>query len=171
VLSEGPLEGDSDVYVLLNNGSGGLAAPLGYEVGNMPQAVAVADFNGDGRLDLAVANQFPPSVSLLLGAGDGTFGPQRQYMIPVSSLAAADLNGDGRADLVVATNNGLDVAFGQPDGTLSAMTSFPCTCGRVAIADVNGDGLPDLVGVSVQLTGFGMSAGGPSGIHVLLHAP
>ena len=174
VLSQGPLDGDSNVYVLLNNGNGGLAAPVGYEVGTMPQAVAVADFNGDGRLDLAVANEFGSasgSVSVLLGAGDGTFGPQHQYPVPISSVAAADLDGDGRADLVVATSEEIDVALGQADGTLSAMTSYPCVCGRVGIADLNGDGLPDLVGVSVDLTGLGMNAGGPRGIHVLLHAP
>src|SRR5229473_3050778 len=48
-------------------------APVGYNTGVAPIAVVTADFNGDGRLDLAVANAVSNDVSILLGNGDGTF--------------------------------------------------------------------------------------------------
>lgn len=64
-------------------------------------AVIVADFNGDGRLDLAVANATDNSVSILLGMPGGSFAPQKSYSAGSSplGLAVADFNGDGKLDL------------------------------------------------------------------------
>ena len=62
------------------------------------------DFNGDGRLDLAVANYGDNTVSVLLGKGDGTFQPQVTYAVGSNpgAIVAGDFNGDGRTDLVVS---------------------------------------------------------------------
>ncbi len=110
--------GADSVSILLNNGDGTFSGPSGplpvgppygapsptYPVGHNPQAVIVGDFNNDGNLDLAVANENDNTVSILLGNGNGTFQPQ----IIVSSgatapvaLAAADFDGDGNLDLAV----------------------------------------------------------------------
>ena len=72
------------------------------------QSVAVGDFNGDGALDLVVANRFSNNVSVLLGNGDGTFRTAVNYAAGSSplSVAVGDFNGDGVLDLVVA-NGGL----------------------------------------------------------------
>src|SRR5260221_9411685 len=84
-----------------------LGAPS-YSTGRNPIAITVADFNGDGRPDLAVANNRDGNVSVLLGNADGTFQTAVNYGAGTApkSIAAADLNGDGRIDLVVANAMG-----------------------------------------------------------------
>ena len=57
----------------------GFLAPLSFDAGTVPESVAVGDFNGDGTLDLAVANYRSANVSVLLGNGDGTFQAARNY--------------------------------------------------------------------------------------------
>src|SRR5713101_2109196 len=79
-------------------------APVSYAADASPRAVITADFNGDGRLDLAVANAGSNDVSILLGNGDGTFQAAQNYAsggTPVS-LAVGDFNSDGKLDLVTA---------------------------------------------------------------------
>ncbi len=68
------------------------------------QSVAVGDFNGDGKFDLAVANYNDGTVSILLGNGNGTFAAKTDYSAgtPSQSVAVGDFNGDGKADLAVA---------------------------------------------------------------------
>src|SRR5262249_24953246 len=79
-------------------------APLAFDVGSYPRSVAVGDFNGDGTPDLAVANYYSNNVSVLLGNGDGSFQPARNFAAGTrpDSVAVADLNGDGIPDLAVA---------------------------------------------------------------------
>src|SRR6476660_5145132 len=78
------------------------AAAANYPVGANPQDVVTADFNGDGKLDLAAANKGSNSVSVLLGSGAGGFGAATPFTtgrLP-NSLAVADFNGDAKLDLV-----------------------------------------------------------------------
>ena len=117
--------------------------------GNGPAALAAADFNSDGKLDLAIVNTVDSTVSILLGNGDGTFtrndypaGPQ-----PVT-VAAADLNHDGIPDLVVANQaaNAVSVLLGSPGGVPGAAAPVPTGSGPagIVVADLDGDGNPDL---------------------------
>jgi len=131
--------------------------------GNNPYGVALADVNGDGKLDLLAANECGTTcqngaVGVLLGNGDGTFQPGASFSSGALSphgIAVADLNGDGHPDLVVANffaDGGgegiLGVLLGKGDGTFEPVVTYDSggfTATSVAIADVNGDGRPDLV--------------------------
>src|SRR5881397_2313693 len=95
---------DTTVSVLLGNGDGTFRPPQTFGVGRGPLWVAAGDFNGDGRLDLAVPNFGDTTVSVLLGNGDGTFQAARNFPAGGSgpaSVAVGDFNGDGRQDLAV----------------------------------------------------------------------
>jgi len=111
--------------------------------------MTMADFNGDGKPDVAVVN-VSSSVSVLLGRGDGSFDAARQINLGTEArfIAAADLNGDGRIDL--ATTSSLShvvaVALGRGDGTFGPAQQFPAGTSPFGIvaADFNGDGKVDL---------------------------
>ena len=96
------------VAVLLGNGDGTFTALGSYPNNGTPVSVAVADFNADTKLDLAVANLSGDTVSLLLGNGDGTFQSAVNYptnQVGAVSVAAADLNGDSMPDVAVPNQN------------------------------------------------------------------
>jgi FG-GAP-like repeat len=139
--------GSSSAFqVLLGNGDGtfsGAQTAYGYAGGYDPGFVALGDFNGDGHLDLAVANR-AGTLSILLGNGDGTLQAAQSYAVgfPASSIAVGDFNGDGHLDLAVASHNygAIDVLLGKGDGTFQAAQSY--TVGdspqSVAVGDFNG---------------------------------
>src|SRR5262245_29299306 len=82
-----------------------------YAAGDAPRSVAVGDFNGDGLPDLAVANQFSDTVSVLLGDGKGTFAGAVNYAAgngPIS-VAVGDFNGDGKQDLATANHRSTNI--------------------------------------------------------------
>ena len=117
-----------------------------------PWAVAVGDFNGDGILDLAVANacgsdpicRSGGTVTVLLGNGDGTFTPAASPATGggASPIAVGDFNGDGIPDLAVP---GGPVLLGNGDGTFRAAAGAALPGGSaIAVGDFNGDGIPDL---------------------------
>jgi hypothetical protein len=153
--------------------SGVLAAHAGqfleapqYATGANPQAVAVGDFNGDGKLDVAVANSVGNNISILLGNGDGTFKPQVTYAADTSpqGIAVGDFNGDGHLDIAV-TNSGsnlVSVFLGNGDGTFQPKVDYATGSQPkgIAVADLNGDSHPDIV-----LTNAG---GSPGTVGVLL---
>jgi hypothetical protein len=137
---------------------------VNYTVGQSPQAVVSADFNRDGKIDLATVNYQDNTVNELLGKGDGTFQAAKTFGTgqgPVS-LAVGDFNKDGKLDLVTANSGGdVTVLFGNGDGTFGAAASFtlptefppgytgsdplPQTPLSVAVGDFNHDGKLDLV--------------------------
>ena len=140
-------------------------------------SVAIADLNGDGKLDLVVAEN-NSMFGVLLGNGDGTFQSPVSYSSGgpwATSVAIADLNGDGKLDVVLAgyivgRDGVVAVLLGNGDGTFQAPVIYSTGAwgiGSVAIADLNGDGYPDLVVANQCLTE--VCSGNPSGaVSVLL---
>jgi hypothetical protein len=126
--------------------------PVNYPVGpigaGVADSVAVGDFNGDGKPDLAVASGV--RISVLLGDGQGAFPTLQTISVgsTVGSVAVGDFNGDGKPDLAVAIigNNNVTVLLGNGDGSFQATKNyavgvFPAS---VVVGDFNGDGKPDL---------------------------
>jgi hypothetical protein len=119
----------------------------------------VADFNGDGKPDLAVSNSGGP-VAVSLGNGDGTFQASQIYGAGKASqsVAVGDFNGDGKLDLVAADGGVVSLLLGNGDGTFQPELNYAGAGGNaggtsLAVGDFNGDGALDLVteGVSVLL--------------------
>jgi len=115
-----------------------------------PVAVAVADLNGDGLLDLVSSNDNSNSVSVRLGIGSGSFGPRADFTtgaVP-DHFAIADVNLDGKLDLMAGNRfgNSVSVLLGNGNGTFAPRNDYPTgdESRSVAAGDLNGDGLPDL---------------------------
>jgi hypothetical protein len=107
------------VSVLLGNGDGSFQDAVTYTAGPNPWSITTADFNGDGNLDLAVADNNGGGVSVLLGNGDGTFQDAQNYATGNSpfAVAAGDFNGDGFPDLAVANrfSNNVSILLNAAD--------------------------------------------------------
>ncbi|MBI4327963.1 MAG: VCBS repeat-containing protein, partial [Chloroflexi bacterium] len=134
------------------NGDGTFAAPVKYTLGNNPYSLQLAELNGDGKLDVVVANLSDNNLSVLLGNGDGTFQSRTNYASGGSNpyhVLAADVNGDGRVDLVAANygSSRMGVLLGNGDGAFQAVTSYAAGGNVIATAaaDFNHDGRMDLV--------------------------
>ena len=128
------------------------AAGTNFAAGGYPVSVAVGDFNGDGKQDLATANHDSPgSVSILLGDGAGGFGPATNFSVGngPTSVTVGDFNGDGNQDLAIANDITNDVSILLGDGAegFGPATNFGAgtTPASVAVGDFNGDGKQDIV--------------------------
>jgi hypothetical protein len=142
----------SCVEVLLGNGDGTFRAPITTPLPNglTGYAIAIGDFNNDGKLDVAVVGEAFPNyeVAILLGNGDGTFSAGGDYLLgaPSGSIATGYFTGDKkRVDLAVTNESALAVLLGNGDGTFQQPvyydTNFPTW---VVAQDLDGDGKTDL---------------------------
>lgn len=108
-----PVDMNSTVSVLFGNGEGGFAERIALEIGLVGRGTGVADFNGDGTLDLVVANSNSNTVSILLGEGKGRFAAKTDLRVGTNprKLTVGDLNGDGRADIVTPNTGSNNVSI------------------------------------------------------------
>jgi hypothetical protein len=148
-------------------------------VGTNPTAIAAADFNGDGKLDVLTANSASNTVSLLTGKGNGSLLQPPKYQITVSDcfvtppvFAVGDWNGDGLADLISVGDGKVCMLNGTGSGTFGAPREIADIRGThqgVVLADFNGDGKLDIAvtganQISVVLQGSGSEVHGyPAG--------
>ena len=145
------------VGVLLGNGDGTFKPAVAYESsGYNAAAVALGDVNGDGKLDMLIANQCASapncsngangSVSVLLGKGDGTFSPAVSIVTPgqnIGALEIGDFNGDRMLD--IASGTGGTLLLGNGDGTFRGPLALGAFGPGIDMADLDRDGKPDLV--------------------------
>ncbi len=163
ILTMGSTSFTNSVTILLSNGDGTFAAPQTSAAFNQPNSggdvyfgsMTAADFNGDGKLDLAIVGDCVAScgVTILLGNGDGTFGAGTTLASTQAfgQIATGDFNGDGIPDLIATNyfedNSSPTIFLGKGDGTFTAAAAsftldyFPTS---IVVGDFNGDGVLDL---------------------------
>jgi hypothetical protein len=152
-----PTYDPNGMQVMLDSSAGALSSGPLLNLSSdsyLQESNAVADLNGDGRLDLVfTANE---AVGIALGNGDGTF--QSPTYIPTTaynsySVAVGDFNRDGIPDIAATVNldgdnNTVAIFIGHGDGTFAPPVSYSTTLiSKLTVADLNGDGFPDLVGL------------------------
>jgi Bacterial Ig-like domain (group 3)/Calx-beta domain/FG-GAP-like repeat len=144
-----------------------------YSVGDNPNSGVAADFNADGKPDLAIGNVLHKNVSVLLNNGNGTFAGAVNYLVDFNpeALASADLNGDGKLDLAVgnflggATSAGtFSILIGNGDGTFQvAVTQAVGSPFSIAATDLNADSKQDLVAASASTNKVSVMLGNGNG--------
>jgi len=131
------------------------ASPVSYTVGSNPYDGALGDFNGDGKPDLAVANNSTSNISVLPGNGDGTFGSKTDYDVgqPAYGVVITDLNSDGKLDIVAETSfsltEGVSVLLGNGNGSFQPHVDYLFSglaqTSSILASDFNNDNKPDIV--------------------------
>jgi hypothetical protein len=176
LCSQSTCASHGSVGVLFGNGDGTFQPAAAYDSGGYsPSSIAVGDVNGDGKLDIIVANECGAtsncnsgSVGVLLGNGDGTFRPALTFSsggYESFSLAVSDVNSDGKLDVLVTnycvtsscTDDGtVGVLLGKGNGTFQPVVTYDAgnnATVAIAVGDVNRDGHPDVMLASLCLGG------------------
>lgn len=152
---------ESKLTIELGNGDGTFTAGTQYSLKQCSCEIAVADFNGDGNVDIATANYFGDRISILLGNGDGTFQRRVDYDAGGNpdAIAVGDFNGDGAPDIAVTNSNayqtgrpGLTIFIANGDGTFLPAVFYRTDPddGALVAADFNQDGKLDVIVATSQ---------------------
>lgn len=149
--------GGNNISVLHNDGSGNFTLMNTYDVDQEPVAIAAADLNADGHVELIVVNRTSDDIAVLDGQADGTFKPARLFASgsmasAPNGLVVTDMNGDHKTDVVVSNNFSFDasVLLGDGKGGFAAPRAFIADQEPLAIvsADFDHDGKQDVATVN-----------------------
>lgn len=154
---------DSSILVLLGSAGGKFSSAPGspFFANRFPNDLVIADFNGDGYPDIAIANTEASFLTVLLGNGKGRFvqapgSPFSVHSRPhTHGIATGDLDGDGNLDLVTDSwgENKVVALFGDGKAGFGNETSYNVgkrPYQRIRVADINHDGLPDIVTTNLE---------------------
>ena len=145
-------DGSTGVVVYIGKGDGTFNPGVSYGESDSLVYVAVADFNGDGKLDIAATDDGSGEVQILTGHGDGTFGIGLAFSTGgsgITNIVTGDFNHDGKTDIAVAnTGSGsIGVLLGNGDATFAPAVTYATTGYNpqyISAADLDGDGYLDL---------------------------
>ena len=132
-----------------------LASAQSIPAGDYLVGATVADFNADGKADLALADSNAGTLNVLMGLGGGAFAVPMTFSVGINpgAVVVGDFNSDGRPDLASPTNGGLTVLLGDGTGrfaTIDSLATFVFYSRALASADLNGDAQLDLVVAGVD---------------------
>ncbi|CAF1466190.1 unnamed protein product [Adineta steineri] len=166
------ISGNRTVEVLFGDGNGFIGGHTRFSTGqNDPSwSLVVGDFDNDRQLDIAIGKFYVPQIVVLLGYGNGSFGPPiinelESIIFFASWIDAVDINNDGYLDVIV-TNAGLDnvaVLLGKGDGTFQPSMTFSTGVFGApysgVVEDFNGDGVLDIAAVNYATANVGVLLG------------
>ncbi len=147
----------SKPFVVTFTGGGSFAAKQDFTTGLVPRMLAVGDLDGDGKVDLAVANKYENNISILINtstAGVISYAPKIDFPASSSSfISIGDIDGDGKLDLIITntnvTPNAISVFRNISSPGSIAFTEYDISTqlfpGKVTVGDIDGDGKPDLL--------------------------
>lgn len=142
--------GGGTVSVLLGTGTGSFLPFTNFPIGGTSKALTKGDFNGDGKVDIATANNTANNISVLLGIGTGSFLPVVNFTVGSKPMAiiSADFNNDSYADIATANNisNDITILLGSNTGNFTTTVNFVAGSQPVSLTsgDFNGDGKLDI---------------------------
>ncbi|CAM4908496.1 unnamed protein product [Rotaria socialis] len=173
--------GTDNIMILLGSGFGTFSKQTNYSNGDgsHPYSIAIADFNNDSLLDIAVANYGSNNIGIRLGHGDGTLSNQTTYFTGEGShpysVVVCDFNNDTHLDIAVANYGANDVSLflGYGNGSFASQYIFPggfeSHPSALAVGDMNGDHVIDIIVANSGYDGGGGSQYGmePFGVSML----
>ncbi len=143
--------GQDGVSVFLGREGNTPSGPDFFATGTQPRAIAAADVDGDGHVDIVTANRADDGISVLYGQGDGEFADPIDHAAgeDPDTLAIGDVDANGTADIVVGLDTSGDVSvllgMGGGDFAPAVLLNGPRRLARVFLEDVDADAMPDIV--------------------------
>ncbi len=161
----------SSISTLLGNGLGTFQAPVNFTLNpnTGPVQLTSADFNNDGKIDVATANFDAHNFSVFMGNGTGSFSTITTFTLSTNfdkaeSIVSGDVNNDSKIDIIVGLDYGVYVLLGDGAGSFSALTSFgPAGSRGLALSDLNNDSFVDLIASNYNAGSISILFGNGSG--------
>ncbi len=155
-ISSTPGQTNGVVTILLGNGNGTFTQGTSLSVSGNASTIALADFNGDHKPDIAVSDATGYMSWIFLGNGDGTFTLFDTEYYGGNAIAVGDFNADGKQDLVFASQDNVGLFLGNGQGSFSSLILAPLSdVASLAVGDFYNDRIQTLAALAVAAQGAG----------------